>query len=318
MVTADVDEVTELLRPAFFPVDIFPSDTDRFAIQAKADRLPLLSIGYLDMSTEAVMRVAEIPGYQIAVALSGHTVTTWRDRHGDTITGPGWATVFTPGTDVELVWSDRCAQLGLMIPPAVVASELELLLDRPVRRTVEFTRRLDLTTTASQSWLSLLGIVAREAGRSDGLLSHRLALANVQRLLVSGLLLTQPHNYTDALGADGRPASRTVVQRAIDLMRDRPESEWSTTHLAQATGVSPRALQKAFANAGEPPPMQYLRRVRLHHVRAELAEGSRTASSAAVTTAAGRWGFVHLGRFAQQYRTLFGEAPSQTLRRSDR
>jgi transcriptional regulator GlxA family with amidase domain len=29
---------------------------------------------------------------------------------------------------------------------------------------------------------------------------------------------------------------------------------------------------------------------------------------------AGRWGFVHLGRFASQYRQLFGETPSETLR----
>jgi hypothetical protein len=33
---------------------------------------------------------------------------------------------------------------------------------------------------------------------------------------------------------------------------------------------------------------------------------------------ASRWGFMHFGRFAQQYRQLFGEAPSQTLRLSNR
>jgi 3-polyprenyl-4-hydroxybenzoate decarboxylase len=45
---------------------------------------------------------------------------------------------------------------------------------------------------------------------------------------------------------------------------------------------------------------------------------SQTRSPAAVTAVAGRWGFVHLGRFTQQYRQLFGEAPSQTLRSSNR
>jgi transcriptional regulator GlxA family with amidase domain len=216
------------------------------------------------------------------------------------------------------MWSDHCAQLGLMISTSDIMRELELLLDQPVRRPVEFARRLDLTTTASRSWLSLLGVLAREAGHADGLLGHRLALANVQRLLIQGLLLTQPHSYTDALGNDGRSASEAVVKRATDLMHGQPEWVWTTTELARATGVSARALQKAFARSGELPPMTYLRHLRLHRVRAELAAASRTASSAAVTAVAGRWGFVHLGRFAQQYRELFGEAPSQTLRLSNR
>jgi transcriptional regulator GlxA family with amidase domain len=139
----------------------------------------------------------------------------------------------------------------------------------------------------------------------------------LQHLLIEGLLLTQPHNYTAALIDDGRPASEAVVKRAIDLVRAYPESAWTTAKLARATGVSARALQKAFARSGEPPPMTYLRHLRLHRVRAELADASQRRCSATITTVASRWGFVHLGRFAQQYRQVFGESPSQTLRLSD-
>jgi AraC-like DNA-binding protein len=220
-----------------------------------------------------------------------------------------------PGADVEHLWSHDCGQLGIKIAAAEVVRQLEMLIDRPVQRPVEFARQLDLTTKASFSWLSLVGVLAREAGQHDGLLSHRLAVANLQHLLAEGLLLTQPHNYTDALNGDARPASHAVVKQAIDLMRAHPEMVWTTAELARATGVSARVLQKAFAIAGEPPPMTYLRLLRLHRVRAELTDASQTQSPVAVTAVAGRWGFVHLGRFAQQYRQLFGEAPSQTLAR---
>ena len=37
---------------------------------------------------------------------------------------------------------------------------------------------------------------------------------------------------------------------------------------------------------------------------------------ARVTDIAMDHGFVHLGRFAEQYRRFFGETPSQTLRRA--
>ena len=79
-----------------------------------------------------------------------------------------------------------------------------------------------------------------------------------------------------------------------------------------------RALQKAPPEPAQPPPMNYLRHLRLHRVRAALTYVSQTRSPVAVTAVASRWGFVHLGRFAQQYRQLFGEAPSETLRASNR
>jgi|ERR1700733_13803003 len=318
MDTTDIDEATEVLRPAFSPIDIAPCGVESLRIRVKAKQLPLISVGYLNMGGEAVLRAADMPGYQVAVAVSGHSVTKWPDRHPTTITAPGSAAVFMPGTDVEHMWSRDCGQLGIKIAAAEVVRQLEMLLDRPVHRPVEFARRLDLTAKASRSWLSLVSVLAREAGQDDGLLRHRLALANLQHLLVEGLLLTQPHNYTDALNDDGRPASQAVVRQAIDLMRGHPETAWTTAEVARATGVSVRALQKAFAEAGEPPPMTYLRQLRLHRVRAALTDASQARPPGAITIVASRWGFVHLGRFAQQYRQLFGEAPSQTLRASNR
>src|ERR1700716_2780279 len=103
MDTTDIDEATELLRPAFFPVDIAPCGTDALRIRVKAEQLPLISIGYLHMGGEAVLRVADMPGYQIAVPVSGHSVTKWPDRRATTVTTPGSAVVFMPGTSVEHV-----------------------------------------------------------------------------------------------------------------------------------------------------------------------------------------------------------------------
>ena len=39
-----------------------------------------------------------------------------------------------------------------------------------------------------------------------------------------------------------------------------------------------------------------------------------TDPAATVTTVAMRFGFVHLGRFAAEYRRMFGEIPSETRR----
>jgi AraC family ethanolamine operon transcriptional activator len=60
-------------------------------------------------------------------------------------------------------------------------------------------------------------------------------------------------------------------------------------------------------------PATYLRRVRLNGVRRALQQ--RSGVSTTVTDVALEFGFWHLGRFAEQYHELFGEAPHETLRR---
>jgi transcriptional regulator GlxA family with amidase domain len=60
-------------------------------------------------------------------------------------------------------------------------------------------------------------------------------------------------------------------------------------------------------------PTAYVRAVRLDRVHADLLCPAGTGS---VSDVAMKWGFFHLGRFAQQYRDRFGVLPSQTVRRT--
>jgi len=75
--------------------------------------------------------------------------------------------------------------------------------------------------------------------------------------------------------------------------------------------VSERTLRYAFRDELNLSPLDFLRRLRLHAARRELmdAEGALPR----VTDVANRQGFLELGRFAADYRRLFGEVPSTTL-----
>jgi transcriptional regulator GlxA family with amidase domain len=53
--------------------------------------------------------------------------------------------------------------------------------------------------------------------------------------------------------------------------------------------------------------MTYLRRVRLHRVRAALLDAPPEATT--VQSVATRFGFLHLGHFSATYRQAFGENP---------
>lgn len=81
--------------------------------------------------------------------------------------------------------------------------------------------------------------------------------------------------------------------------------------ICASVGVSERTLQYAFRAYVNMSPMIYLRFCRLNRVRAALrASDPRTTT---VTNVAMQFGFLHLGRFALDYKQVFGESPSTTL-----
>ncbi|SAL04943.1 AraC family transcriptional regulator [Caballeronia calidae] len=103
-----------------------------------------------------------------------------------------------------------------------------------------------------------------------------------------------------------------VVRRAHELVLARPEEPISVLDLCEKLRVSRRTVQNSFQSVTQMNPVSYLRAVRLAQVRRLLTTTSQ--SEMPVREAAMRWGFSNLGHFAGDYKSLFGELPSQTLR----
>jgi len=309
--TNEVDEAREVLGALYEPFEISSVGRGPLDLEANSVQLALLTAGFIRFGGGANLRATDVRSYHISIPLEGHAMNSWADGQQQLAEASVSAALFMPGMPTDVAWSAGCAQIALMIPAHEVRLQLETMLDRTIRAPVKFEHRLDLRPNSANSWLGLVAIIRREASRRDGLLSHQLAAGNLQQLLIEGLLLAQPHNYTDALVGGVCAASPAVVTRAIDLMRTHPEAPWTAGKLAQHTGIGARALTKAFARSGEQPPMTYLRELRLQRVRGTLLDAD--PRSVTVTAVAGRWGFVHLGRFAKQYHQVFGEHPSTTL-----
>ncbi|TES62871.1 helix-turn-helix domain-containing protein [Burkholderia cepacia] len=147
---------------------------------------------------------------------------------------------------------------------------------------------------------------------------QRLARLQTRKALRDTILI----ELVDALEAAGRPvrldpsARRRIVDRVRELVISQPGVPLTVLDVCRAVGASRRKLQYCFEEILGTHPAWYLRVVRLNSVRRELREHS--PASASVSDVACRWGFWHLSRVASHYRELFGELPSDTLKRPPR
>ena len=101
-----------------------------------------------------------------------------------------------------------------------------------------------------------------------------------------------------------------VVREARHYMAAHAEEPINVPDLCEAIHVSRRTLQYSFQDVLQMSPVTYLRALRLNGVRRDLRRGGDEA----VADRAARWGFWHLSRFAADYKHMFGELPSETLR----
>jgi AraC family ethanolamine operon transcriptional activator len=115
--------------------------------------------------------------------------------------------------------------------------------------------------------------------------------------------------------ADALVGSRTrIVRCAEEFFRSHVGEGVSVAQLSTVAGVSERSLRNAFYDVYTTSPKRYMKLWQLHQVRRALRAGD--AGVATVTEAATCHGFYELGRFAGAYKSLFGEAPSETLNKA--
>jgi transcriptional regulator GlxA family with amidase domain len=148
--------------------------------------------------------------------------------------------------------------------------------------------------------------------QGESLLSHPLLMRSFEEFIYFGLLLSQRHNYSEALLQPAPRVASRDVKRAIDFIEAHLASPITMADIIEAAAVSGRALFRHFKHFTGASPMQYLREARFKQVQHALSHalpGQRVCGIAAL------WGFDHMGRFSREYRRRFGESPSATLRR---
>ena len=309
---ADVDEAREAVTRLYLPHQLEVQERNvALKMTLNALRVGAITVGYFRYGGAVRMVTADASNYHFNIPVAGQC----EQRCGmfePVFSAPDRAAVYMPGYPADIQWQADTAQLCLMIDKHELELELERQIGRPLGKALHFTPAMDARTPSAQSWLAVLKLLEREIGRPGGIAQHPLVSGQLQMLLISGLLLAQPHNYSEQVLAPSPPAASRAIRRAVELMESEPWRPWSSAGLAKEVAVSVRALQAGFRRSFELSPMVYLREVRLNRVHEELA--AATPDAVTVSAVAAHWGFLHHGRFADVYRRKFGCRPSETLR----
>jgi AraC family ethanolamine operon transcriptional activator len=139
------------------------------------------------------------------------------------------------------------------------------------------------------------------------------------RASLADLLLTR----VDALGAGDFPVRedrqtrvhrRVAVERARRYIHSNLAEPIRLSHLCRFARTEARALEYGFQDLVGLSPIAYIRTTRLHRARGLLR--STAVNHRSISEIALDCGFWHLSQFAVDYKSLFGESPSITFRRT--
>jgi methylphosphotriester-DNA--protein-cysteine methyltransferase len=206
-----------------------------------------------------------------------------------------------PISDNRFALAGRRARVDLFLP--YDATLCVIATGAPVRPSA---RRIQLLTATSECIAALLNCVESATEDHD-----------------------QPCAIDDAFAAQVRMALETSVPTAETSMRTQRAAAVAgacrfidsylgkpigLAELCAYCGVGVRTLEYGFKQFYDATPIGFIKSQRLTRTRSVLARAGTHPIS--ISTTARRLGFTHMGQYAQDYRSLFGESPTMTLRRA--
>lgn len=307
--TTNIDDARASITASLAPHQLTPlRHAERFRALHNAAGLDRLTFHYIDYGTEVEVTAGGLDFHLIQIPLGGlSTIQAGAQTVSATTRS---AAVTAPGEPLRMRYSAGNPRLMVRITPDLLGDRLAVAasggLIVPRRAGASF----DITGGAGRSWRGLVEVVMADLERDSGLASSPLAAQTLETAVVDGLIVslaTPPESE-----APDRAVNERVIKRAAHLIEDHCAEPLGTPDIAEAVGLSIRALQAGFKTHLDTTPMAYVRHVRLVRVRESLSSGSVQS----VTEAAHKWGITHLGRLSGDYRAAFGETPSETLQRA--
>jgi AraC-like DNA-binding protein len=227
----------------------------------------------------------------------------------------GYMGFFPPGGVLDAVTPEGYANATLTVPAADFHAALERHFPEAPEKVLKSGAAMLIGPDEQARLRALLARIEKSLWRSPEMFTGSPIRRQVERELLAVFLAALRSGCADL----APPPSNRIDSRHRRLRQAR-EFLASHTHepiylddLCATLGLTSRGVENLFQDLLGISPMTYLRHQRLHGVRRTLLPAA--PAPGAVKFAAREWGFLHQGRFAHDYRALFGESPIETLAR---
>ncbi|MET3130693.1 AraC family ethanolamine operon transcriptional activator [Oxalobacteraceae bacterium GrIS 1.11] len=149
-------------------------------------------------------------------------------------------------------------------------------------------------------------LTVRQDALGPAQLHHR------QDMAVLALLAMLDKSGVEPVAAGSFQRRQRTVAKVRDYILAHRDQAITVPELCEQAHVSRRTLQYCFEDVLGMSPTLYLRRLRLNGVRRQLLDAR--ACRQAIGAVAADWGFDNFSQFSSDYRKLFGQSPSASLR----
>jgi AraC-like DNA-binding protein len=262
--------------------------------------------------------------YVISLVLAG-SLTQRMNQHQTFCCVPNTATIFNPGETVESIASEAGEVLLISIDRDLIDSALNKLLDRTFKQPLIFLTGIDLTSELGLSLKNFGQFLWEAATKNDSEATtgevtqterradfSPLVLQKLEQAFLGCLIEGLPSNYSEEILYQTDGAFARHVRKARAFIEAHLHEDIKLGDIATATGVCSRLLQKAFSYHCGCSPMRFVTLARLQRIRQELIQATANTKIVDVMM---HYGFTQGGKFVKEYQQLFGEKPSETLKR---
>ncbi len=310
--TKEADEAREIVSKVYCDHTLVPGKGQKLDACHNRAKLSQISLNYMEYGADVMVEPGHLDDFFLfqlpmegaaEICTNNHTFNTSKNV----------SSVINPSEYTKMHWNRDCKKLLVQIKRNALEQRLSRILMRPIDKPILFEHEVTekQNPNANSWWRQVWNLVQELDYGFDPWRSHFL-LEDLERNLLTSVLFSFQHNYHNILKNQESTIAPKHVKQVEEYILEHLQEDITIDDLIEVTGVSSRSIYNGFKGFRGTTPMKFILRSRLEKVREELIKPDQDQN---ITQIATKWNFSQLGRFSACYKKVYGETPTQTLRK---
>ena len=232
----------------------------------------------------------------------GHSI--WNVRGQETKIELSKLVVLNPYEEFQCNVNEEAIFTTVLLSNAELRRRFSNLVGRTVNQNIVF----DTTEVDPFAYTMLRNMMIELQKMSyvkNKVLENKLCKVQLEELFYTLLFTSIPHNFSAELITPYSTVSPWYVKQAKDFIMAHLTEPLKISEISKRLNISTRSLASGFKLYVGQSPVQYIRDQRLKMVHFELQQGT----FGTVADVAYKYGFTHMGRFSNYYKTIVRRKP---------